>query len=128
MTLGTIDTYRHCRLATKLVHQVIHQVEADPYCGAIYLHVLTFNLAAIQFYEKHGFYRVTEIKDYYQIDDKNHNCYLYAKYYHGNYGQRDYYYLFKSFVSSIWKRVVTNTFLGQQSVIRAKTIDNMKIR
>lgn len=118
MTLGTISEYRHRRLATKLIRQVMDDVQTDPRCGAIYLHVITFNNAAIRFYEKLGFYRVAEIKDYYTIDNRSHNCYLYAKYYHGNYGQRDYYYMVTNFMSTVWRQL-TSPFFGRPALVTA---------
>lgn len=132
MTVGVIAEFRNRDLGSTLVKRVISAVEVDKTCGTIYLHVITHNLAAIHFYEKLGFYRVKEIQDYYKIDGKNHNCYLYAKYFHGkfgflclllclaprcshereyaktaigNRGQRDLYHLASTCVLSIWKRL-----------------------
>jgi len=62
MTLGTTKDYRKCGLGKRLVESCIRLVERVPSCGAVYLHVITFNTAAIQFYEKLGFYRVQEIE------------------------------------------------------------------
>jgi ribosomal protein S18 acetylase RimI-like enzyme len=107
MTLGTVKGFRHHGLATRLLQRVMEQVERDAQCGTLYLHVITCNVAAIRFYEKLGFYRVTEMKDYYRINDQNHNCFVYAKYYHGNQGRKDYYYLLTSLVSSIWRKVTS---------------------
>jgi ribosomal protein S18 acetylase RimI-like enzyme len=50
-------------------------------CETVYLHVIIQNKAAIRFYQKLGFARLREIADYYTIDEKKHNCYLYAKFY-----------------------------------------------
>ena len=83
MTVGVITEFRHRELGSTLVKKVISVVEQDNDCGAIYLHVITHNSAAIRFYEKLGFFRVKEIKDYYKIEGKNYNCYLYARYFHG---------------------------------------------
>jgi len=83
MTLGTISEYRHLGLGTTMIETCMRLVEKDPHCGALYLHVIVFNSGAIRFYENLGFHRVKEIKDYYTIDGKHYNCYLYAKYYHG---------------------------------------------
>lgn len=83
MTLGTVKEYRNYGIATLLVEQCMQQIEADPSCGVLYLHVIPFNHAAINFYEKLGFYRVCTINNYYNIDDKYYDCYLYAKYFHG---------------------------------------------
>ena len=49
----------------------------------VYLHVIPYNKGAIRLYEKLGYYQVSTIPNYYQIDHKNYDCYLYAKYYHG---------------------------------------------
>eukprot|EP00567_Pseudictyota_dubia_P008589 CAMPEP_0197445296 /NCGR_PEP_ID=MMETSP1175-20131217/10549_1 /TAXON_ID=1003142 /ORGANISM="Triceratium dubium, Strain CCMP147" /LENGTH=331 /DNA_ID=CAMNT_0042976231 /DNA_START=206 /DNA_END=1202 /DNA_ORIENTATION=+ len=65
MTLGTISEYRKQGLGSALVEKCLHTAEKDTKCGVVYLHVITFNIAAINFYEKLGFYRVKEIKDYY---------------------------------------------------------------
>ena len=62
MTLGTVSEFRNARLATSLVEKCIHTVEKNEQCGALYLHVITFNTAAIRFYERLGFYRVKEIE------------------------------------------------------------------
>ena len=83
MTLGTVEEYRNLGLATLLVQQAMDLIEEDPTCGALYLHVIPFNHAAIRFYEKLGFYRVCTIANYYNIDDKHYDCFLYAKYFHG---------------------------------------------
>lgn len=115
MTLGTVTEFRHLRLATMLVQRVMSIVEEDAQCACLYLHVITFNQAAIRFYEKLGFYRVTEMKDYYRIDDKNYNCYIYAKSFHGNRTHIDYYYLLTNLVTSIW-RTVTTPFLDYRSL------------
>ena len=83
MTLGTVSTYRNLGVATALIQKCRDLIQRDPSCGALYLHVITHNHAAIQFYEKLGFYRVKTIRDYYTIDGVNYDCYLYAAYFHG---------------------------------------------
>ena len=84
MTLGTVTEYRKAGLASSLIQQCIDEVVLpDEECGVLYLHVITMNDAAIRFYERLGFWRVQEIPDYYTIDGKHYNCYLYAKYFHG---------------------------------------------
>jgi ribosomal protein S18 acetylase RimI-like enzyme len=105
MTLGTVDEYRQAGLGTTLIQRCMEQVEQDSSCGALYLHVITDNQAAIRFYEKLGFYRVTEISNYYSIDGKLHSCYLYAKYYHGNRGHRDPYRLLSRVLSVVWRQI-----------------------
>jgi histone acetyltransferase MCC1 len=105
MTLGTVDRYRNVGLGTAMVRKCMEQVEEDPSCGVLYLHVIVTNQAAIRFYEKLGFDRVHEIPNYYSIDDKLYSCYLYAKYYHGNRGHRYIYRLLYSALSSVWNRL-----------------------
>jgi ribosomal protein S18 acetylase RimI-like enzyme len=83
MTLGTSSEYREAGLGTAMMQKCIEEVAQDPMCGALYLHVITLNHSAIRFYERLGFWRVQEIPDYYTIDGENYNCYLYAKYFHG---------------------------------------------
>jgi ribosomal protein S18 acetylase RimI-like enzyme len=83
MTLGTTSDYRQAGLGTAMVQKCIEEVAKDPRCGVLYLHVITLNDSAIRFYERLGFWRVQEIPDYYTIDGENYNCYLYAKYFHG---------------------------------------------
>ena len=83
MTLGSTENFRGRGLATKLILDCINLVEQVHNCGAIYLHVITYNTTAIRFYERLGFYRIEEIRDYYTIDDKKYNCYLYAKFVNG---------------------------------------------
>jgi ribosomal protein S18 acetylase RimI-like enzyme len=62
MTLGSSHSMRRKGLSTKLVLDCIRLVQQVKDCGAIYLHVITHNHAAIKFYEKLGFYRIDEIQ------------------------------------------------------------------
>jgi len=83
MTLGTVSEFRNLGVASSLMDQCSALVESDPHCGALYLHVIPFNTKAIRFYEKLGFWRVTTIPNYYNIEGQQYDCYLYAKYFHG---------------------------------------------
>jgi ribosomal protein S18 acetylase RimI-like enzyme len=107
MTLGTADDYRGMGLASYLVLQCIQQeIENDQSCGTLYLHVLDTNYAAIQFYEKLGFYCVRLIPNYYTIDGKLRHCYLYAKYFHGNTGHLTLLDMVKRGIHSLWRTLV----------------------
>mmetsp|Transcript_32319 Transcript_32319/g.43006 ORF Transcript_32319/g.43006 Transcript_32319/m.43006 type:complete len:381 (-) Transcript_32319:200-1342(-) len=118
MTLGTVNTYRNCGIGSTLVERCIKEVvERDLECGAVYLHVITYNFAAIQFYERLGFVRVKEIEDYYRINGKNHNCYLYARYFHGNKGHWTVISYLASLVSSVWKQF-TNVLAPSSNINR----------
>lgn len=108
MTLGTVSQYRNMGLATRLVEKCIQDlVVSDPSCGALYLHVITSNDSAIRFYERLGFWRVQEIDDYYTIENQYYNCYLYAKYFHGNRGHLDLFQVLAWWISSVWNKVKT---------------------
>jgi histone acetyltransferase MCC1 len=107
MTVGTVA--RQAGLGTQMTQQCIEQVQRDPGCGVLYLHVLTNNVAAIRMYERLGFYRVQEIPHYYNIEGQLHPCYLYAMYFHGNRGHRSMYKLAQSTWASLWQRVQSVT-------------------
>jgi len=62
MTLGNTKSFRKQRLGTKMIYDCLTMIEKVPTCGAVYLHVITYNTAAIKFYEKLGFYRIEEIR------------------------------------------------------------------
>jgi hypothetical protein len=105
MTVGT--NIRGYGLGSYMIQKCIEQVERDPQCGTLYLHVLTDNYAAIAMYEKLGFYKVQEIPNYYKIDNELRACYLYAKYFHGNRGHRASLKLFHHFIRRFWKILLT---------------------
>lgn len=120
MTLGTVKEFRGRGLATTLLEQCFDIIEADMECGVSYLHVITYNTAAIQFYEKLEFSRVEEIENYYLIDGQKYNCYLYAKYHHGNRGHFSMYRILRGLISyafrSISSRVHYALGYGEYSV------------
>mmetsp|Transcript_40481 Transcript_40481/g.71212 ORF Transcript_40481/g.71212 Transcript_40481/m.71212 type:complete len:221 (-) Transcript_40481:98-760(-) len=89
MTLGTSAEFRRCGLGSLLVNRVVDVIVRERGdCGALYLHVITYNEGAIRLYERLGFSKVKVIKDYYTINSVNYECYLYARYFHGNRGHK----------------------------------------
>eukprot|EP00429_Kryptoperidinium_foliaceum_P009904 CAMPEP_0176005302 /NCGR_PEP_ID=MMETSP0120_2-20121206/2135_1 /TAXON_ID=160619 /ORGANISM="Kryptoperidinium foliaceum, Strain CCMP 1326" /LENGTH=290 /DNA_ID=CAMNT_0017338003 /DNA_START=138 /DNA_END=1010 /DNA_ORIENTATION=- len=124
MTLGTVEEHRKTGLATYLIERCIQELVRDQPCvGSLYLHVITSNESAIRFYERLGFWRVQEIQDYYTIADKYHNCYLYAKYFHGN--RLDLFQLISWWVSNVWKKIKTPlTFLFLKESSRRRIISD----
>lgn len=107
MTLGCQDKHRKEGWGTTMVERSLRFAEHDPECGGVYLHVITFNHAAIRLYEKLGFYRVQEIVNYYSIGNKKYNCYLYAKYLNGNRGHLGFLNVISEALASLWKQFVT---------------------
>ena len=80
LTLGTVAKYRRRGVSTELLRRCLARAEAEPRCGCVYLHVITYNAAAIAFYERAGFERVREIPNYYRIDGEDYACYVYARF------------------------------------------------
>eukprot|EP00804_Cyclotella_cryptica_P020651 CCRYP_003471-RE/>CCRYP_003471-RE protein AED:0.20 eAED:0.20 QI:197/1/1/1/0.75/0.6/5/2458/445 len=89
MTLGTVPEFRRSGLGSILVNRVVDVINTRPECGALYLHVIVYNKGAMRLYERLSFLRVKEIQDYYTINNVNYNCFLYARYFHGNRGHRN---------------------------------------
>uniref|UniRef100_A0A6U5HDQ8 N-alpha-acetyltransferase 60 n=1 Tax=Corethron hystrix TaxID=216773 RepID=A0A6U5HDQ8_9STRA len=83
LTLGIVDDMRGHGLGSELIRRTEIIARQEMRCGALYLHVITYNIAAIRLYEKLGYKRIREIKDYYRINQTNYNCYLYVKHVNG---------------------------------------------
>ena len=106
MTLGCRQEHRNEGWASKLVQQSLQNAMRDPSVGCLYLHVLTTNDAAIRLYERLGFYRVKELVNYYSIDGKRYNCYLYAKYVNGNRGHLGLMMIVSQAFATLWKNLI----------------------
>jgi len=68
LTLGTHTSYRRRGLSTallKLCEQHAHCVKT---CGAVYLHVITYNRGACRFYARNGYRCLREVENYYSIN------------------------------------------------------------
>lgn len=84
LTLGVIDGFRRRGMASEMLRQAVAFVEANrPNVQAIYLHVVTYNGAAIQLYESAHFARIAHFPSFYQLHGKPYDSYLYALYVHG---------------------------------------------
>ena len=55
LTIGLKETYRKSGLGSNLVRQCIHYSERFTACGAVYLHVIHYNTAAIRLYRSMQF-------------------------------------------------------------------------
>ncbi|CAK8990731.1 Extracellular protease [Durusdinium trenchii] len=78
LTLATAKILRRMGIASRLIQHAEQEATRDPACGVLYLHVITYNDAAIQFYEHHGFVRVRVLHDFYKIEGKLFDAFLYA--------------------------------------------------
>jgi len=80
LTLGSDARFRRRGLARALVEACVRRADAEPGCGAVYLHVISHNAGAIAFYRALHFECLGEIQNYYRIDGKSYNCFVYALY------------------------------------------------
>lgn len=84
LTLGVIDGFRRRGLAKELLVRAIGYIDAhQKHVQAVYLHVVTYNAAAIFLYESMGFARIEHFPEFYQLHGKPYDSYLYARYMHG---------------------------------------------
>ena len=77
LTIGCIPEMRKQGLASKLVNMCVEHSANNPKCGAVYLHVLTSNQAAIRLYERNLFIFYHTRYNFYEIDGQAHSAYLY---------------------------------------------------
>jgi ribosomal protein S18 acetylase RimI-like enzyme len=95
LTLGVAESFRKQGIARSLLARVeAHAAKSG--CSALYLHVITYNNAAAQFYTQSGFSLVTELKDFYYIrtgrelypDVRNYDAYVFKKEISSSHGNR----------------------------------------
>jgi ribosomal protein S18 acetylase RimI-like enzyme len=77
LTLGCIPKLRHLGIASAMIKMCESHCRNNPQCGALYLHVIVSNRAAIGFYEKNGFIFYRTRYNYYEIGGLSHTAYLY---------------------------------------------------
>lgn len=80
LTLGTVAKYRRIGLASKLIAQARMYCSQSQSCGAIYLHVIYYNITAIKFYERNSFEYYSTLENFYTINNRNYEAYLYIFY------------------------------------------------
>jgi len=83
LTLGVIDGFRRRGLASELLRlAIIHVQRRMAHVQAVYLHVVTYNEAAIRLYEAMHFLRIGHFPSFYQLHGKPYDSFLYALYVH----------------------------------------------
>lgn len=80
LTLATRPEYRRRGLASQFIELTLSHVRKCKGCGAIYLHVIHYNISAIRFYENNQFEFFRELSHFYIIDSIPYNSYLYIRY------------------------------------------------
>ena len=77
LTIGCIPEMRKQGLASRLVNMCVEHSSNNPKCGAVYLHVLTSNQAAIRLYERNAFLFYHTRYNFYEINGADYSAYLY---------------------------------------------------
>lgn len=83
LSLGVLKEYRRLGIASLLLDTLIHHLNIQTKCKAVYLHVLSSNAGAIKFYEKRNFQRRAHLPKYYTINGQAHDGYTYVLYMNG---------------------------------------------
>lgn len=84
LTLGVAESFRRRGLARELLrHAVLHVGRSLPEVQAVYLHVVTYNAAAIRLYESMRFLRVSQFQSFYYLHGQPYDSFLYALYVNG---------------------------------------------
>ncbi|OLP85254.1 Histone acetyltransferase MCC1 [Symbiodinium microadriaticum] len=85
LTLGVAEAFRRRGLAKELIRRSLEYVERDlPEVQAMYLHVVTYNEAAILLYESCSFLRIEYFPSFYFLHGRHYDSYLYARYLRGS--------------------------------------------
>jgi len=83
LTLGVCDGFRRRGLARELLRRSLEHVNTNmQQVHAVYLHVVTYNEAAIQLYESMKFLRIGHFSAFYFLHGKPYDSFLYALYVH----------------------------------------------
>ncbi|CAB3410598.1 unnamed protein product [Caenorhabditis bovis] len=85
LSLAVTKTYRRMGLATRLLNNLFKTiVDQSPYPRAVFLHVLSTNTPALNFYRMNGFQWHSSLVNYYRIDNENCDGCTYVKYTNGS--------------------------------------------
>ena len=76
LTLGLTHEYRRSGLGTRLLQFAMENARNNACCGAIYLHVIHYNEAAIRFYERNDFMFFRSLDEFYSIGESYFMAYL----------------------------------------------------
>ncbi|XP_071712050.1 histone acetyltransferase MCC1-like isoform X1 [Rutidosis leptorrhynchoides] len=83
LTLGVVESYRNFGIATSLIREVIKFGSSMPNGRAVYLHVISYNNSAIHLYQKMSFHCVRRLHDFYYINGRHYDAYLFIYYVNG---------------------------------------------
>ncbi|KAL3653804.1 hypothetical protein CASFOL_003485 [Castilleja foliolosa] len=83
LTLGVVDSYRNLGIASSLIHEVMKYASNITTCRAVYLHVISYNIAAIHLYQKMSFQCLRRLYNFYYINGQHYDSYLFVYYVNG---------------------------------------------
>ena len=79
MTIGVLDEFRQMHIGSNLI-KYIYNIALDlDNCIGIYLHVIYYNEIAIKFYKKNKFKKVRKINNYYCLDGKDYDSFVFLR-------------------------------------------------
>ncbi|CAM6088209.1 unnamed protein product [Calypogeia fissa] len=113
LTLGVIKQYRNLGIASALVGKVIQHATSLPTCRAVYLHVISYNNSAIYFYKKNSFQCMRRLRNFYYINGRHYDSYLYIYFVNGGRSRCSAIEMLTSasdFVKSIFSSLVSRIF------------------
>ena len=67
LTLGVTDQYRHLGIASQLIQKVVQHAQTQ-LSRAVYLHVIDYNEAALNLYNKNKFEELAALPNFYHIE------------------------------------------------------------
>lgn len=79
MVIGVVDEMRRLKLGTKILNKIIEIYLAKTNCICLYLHVISHNESAINFYVKNDFILAGKFKNYYKIKNEFYDSNVYVK-------------------------------------------------
>jgi len=79
MIIGIVDEMRRLKLGTKILNRIIDTYLEKTSCICIYLHVISHNQSAINFYVKNNFILAGNFKNYYKIQNEYYDSNVYVK-------------------------------------------------
>ena len=79
MTIGVLDEFRNMHIGSNLLNYIYNISLEIESCLAIYLHVIYYNDSAIKFYQKNKFKKVNKLENYYYIDGKYYDSFVFLR-------------------------------------------------
>ena len=79
MTIGVLDEFRKMNIGSNLIKYIYNIALEIDNCIGVYLHVICYNDIAIKFYKKNNFKKVNKISEYYYIDGKYYDSFVFLR-------------------------------------------------